>query len=97
MLLSLCLEPKPVELQQRDKRLAADGQNCLSSTINISLHSMLKGELRANFNYDTTMRNKVGLETRYSEGLFDCLCTWKGKSTGFLFAKKHKFLTHRFA
>lgn len=49
---------------------------------------MLKGEPRANFNYDATMRNKVGLETRYSEGISDCLCMWKAKSTDFLFAKK---------
>lgn len=48
------------------------------------MHSMLKGELRADFNYDTSLRNKVGSKTR-SHGFLYCLCIQQGKPTGFLF------------
>lgn len=83
-LLSLCLESKPIKLQWRDNCLAADGQNWLNSTINIFMHSVLKGEFRAGFNYSTSLRNKMGLKTRYWDGLFSCSCIQKRKSTGLL-------------
>lgn len=41
------------------------------------MHSMLKGELKADFNYDTSLRNKVGLK----------LDTEKGSSIVFAYKK----------
>lgn len=93
-LLSLRSEPKPIKLQWRDNSLAADGQNWLSSTINISMHSVLKGEFRAGFNYSASLRNKRGLKTRYWDGLFSCSCIQKRKSTGLLSANTQIPDTH---
>lgn len=58
------------------------GQSWLSSTINISMHSKLKGELRADFNYDNSLRNKVGLKTKKDSSI---VFAYTRVSTGFSF------------